>query len=95
MIAVKIRPDTKDNYYELNAIRIIKEHKNSVSLSSFESNFKSELINVPKKTTLTADLCFRVKWVGDQYMDKDAFIEIWHVDISGIPDRLIATVKNQ
>jgi len=79
-------------YYELNIVRIIKSLKDSQSLSSFEDNFKREVQNIPKKHALTAEMCFKIKWNGDQYTNPYAFIEVWHVDIDGMPDNLLARI---
>ena len=79
-------------YYELHCARIIKSLIGCQSLQSFEDNFKRDIKNVPKKHSLTAEMCFKLKWTADQYVNPDAHIQIWHVDIDGMPDNLTAVI---
>jgi len=92
MVEVTVGDKTKNSYYELKVISLVKSLKGANSLSTFESNFKSGIFNVPKKTIATADTLYKLKWVGDQWTNPNAYIEIWHRDNDGNYDRLVATI---
>lgn len=95
MVEVTVANKTKNNYYELKVVQLVKSLSGASSLTTFEDNFKCEIFNIPKKTTATADTLYKLRWVGDQWTNPNAHIEIWHKDNDGNDDRLIATIKRK
>lgn len=94
MVEVTVASKTKQNYYELEVIRIIKNLKDCNSLTTFEDNFKVDCSNVPRRSTATVDTSYRVRWIGDKWTDPNAYITIVHTGV-GKTERIVATIKRK
>lgn len=94
MVSVVVAEKLKRNYYELCVISIVKQLSGVGSIDQYGSDFQTEITKVHRKGISYATNHYRLKWIGDRYMDMNAYLEIWHIDNDANYDRLIATIKS-
>jgi DNA adenine methylase len=76
--------------YELKVLSLLKSLKDQPTLNMFESVFNREIESIKRTSTSVASISYRLRWVGDQYVDPNAYLELWH---RSSPERKVATIK--
>lgn len=76
--------------YELQVCQILRDLENSnISLISFPDTFKGHIEKIPRASVAMAWMFYRAT-VSDDF--KKA--EVWHLNVHGEPDRLLAIVTD-
>lgn len=78
---------TKSNTYELWALSDLKSCKECESLTGLKSNVETLWNNRTRRSIATVSNCYKLI-LSEDYKK----VEMWHVNVHGTPDRLVAIV---